>query len=133
MFWAAAMTQVQAQQIIGPQPAAQDTTREQVMVMVEQLPEYPGGTQAFYRALAKNLRLTPEVVKSGAQGKVVVSFLVQKNGKVEDITVLQSLHPAVDREVVRSVRKLKRFKPATQNGKAVWFRYTVPISISLSN
>ena len=105
---------------------------EPVFEVVEQMPEFPdGGMAGLMEYFKKNLRYPEEAKKAGMQGRVVVQFLINKNGAISDASVLRSVDRLLDAEAVRLVRSMPRWKPGMQKGKAVTVKYTVPVLFKL--
>ena len=105
---------------------------EPVFEVVEQMPEFPdGGMAGLMEYFKKNLRYPEEAKKAGTQGRVVVQFLINKNGAISDASVLRSVDRLLDAEAVRLVRSMPKWKPGMQKGKAVTVKYTVPVLFSL--
>ena len=113
-------------------PASQLTDTTQVYQVFgrinESVPQFPGGDAALMRYLGANLKYPPELAETCFQGRVVVSFLIDKTGRVAEVKVLRSIHELLDREVVRVCESLPRFTPAQKDGEAIDFWYTLPIS-----
>ena len=108
------------------------TPDESVFEVVEQMPEFPdGGMAGLMEYFKKNLRYPEEAKKAGTQGRVVVQFLINKNGAISDASVLRSVDRLLDAEAVRLVRSMPKWKPGMQKGKAVTVKYTVPVLFSL--
>ncbi len=107
------------------------TPDESVFEVVEQMPEFPGGYKEMMKYIEQNMRYPEEAKKAGTQGRVVVQFLVNKNGAISDVSVLRSVDRLLDAEAVRLVRSMPKWKPGMQKGKAVTVKYTVPILFSL--
>ena len=108
------------------------TPDEFVFEVVEQMPEFPnGGVTGLTEYIKKNLRYPAEAKKAGTQGRVVVQFLINKNGAISDVSVLRSVDRLLDAEAVRLVRSMPKWKPGMQKGKAVTVKYTVPLSFKL--
>ena len=108
------------------------TPDEPVFEVVEQMPEFPdGGMAGLMEYFKKNLRYPEEAKKAGMQGRVVVQFLINKNGAISDASVLRSVDRLLDAEAVRLVRSMPRWKPGMQKGKAVTVKYTVPVLFKL--
>jgi len=99
----------------------------------ESVPEFVGGIDAFQIFLTRNIRYPAEARKNGTQGKVVISFVVEKDGTLTDIKVAQRVGDGCDEEAVRVVRLSPPWKLAMQNGKPVRSAYSFPITFSLSN
>ena len=105
---------------------------EPVFEVVEQMPEFPdGGMAGLMEYFKKNLRYPEEAKKAGTQGRVVVQFLINKNGAISDASVLRGVDPALDAEAVRLVNSMPKWKPGMQKGKAVTVKYTVPVLFKL--
>ncbi len=107
------------------------TPDESVFEVVEQMPEFPGGYKEMMKYIEQNMRYPEEAKKAGTQGRVVVQFLVNKNGAISDVSVLHSVDRLLDAEAVRLVRSMPKWKPGMQKGKAVTVKYTVPLSFKL--
>ncbi len=104
---------------------------EEVFAVVENMPEFPGGNVELMKYLAKNLKYPAEARQKGEQGRVMVQFVVGKDGKLGDIKIMRSISPALDAEAIRVVKAMPDWKPGTQRGQAVAVKYTIPISFSL--
>lgn len=95
------------------------------------LPEFPGGWAEMVRWLTQNLRYPPQAQAGGLQGRVVVSFIVNPDGKLSDIKVAKSVNPLLDREALRVVRKMPPWKPGTEDGKPCRSMVVVPVVFKL--
>ena len=110
------------------------TPDEPVFEVVEQMPEFPdGGMAGLMEYFKKNLRYPEEAKKAGMQGRVVVQFLINKNGAISDASVLRSVDRLLDAEAVRLVRSMPKWKPGMQKGKAVTVKYTLPVQFRLKD
>ena len=110
------------------------TPDESVFEVVEQMPEFPdGGMAGLMEYFKKNLRYPEEAKKAGTQGRVVVQFLINKNGAISDASVLRSVDRLLDAEAVRLVRSMPKWKPGMQKEKAVTVKYTVPVLFKLED
>jgi len=105
--------------------------KEGIFVVVEEMPEFPGGEQACKDFIVRNLKYPIKAMNSGKTGKVAVTFIVNKNGKVENAKVIRGIDPALDAEVVRVVNSLPDWKPGKQRGTAVDIVYTMPFEFQL--
>lgn len=101
------------------------------MAMVEQLPEFPGGTAEMYKWLGSHINYPAAASEEGVQGKVIVEFVVSKTGKVENVRVLRGRHPALDKEAVRVVKAMPAWNPGRNNGQPVKVTYTLPVTFKL--
>jgi len=101
------------------------------MAMVEQQPEFPGGTAALYKWLGDHINYPAIAAEEGVQGKVIVEFVVSKSGAVENVRVLRGRHPALDKEAVRVVKAMPNWNPGRNNGQPVKVTYTLPVTFKL--
>jgi protein TonB len=101
--------------------------------VVEEMPEYPGGNNALLQFIAKNLIYPTEALDNNVSGKVILKFVVTKDGSVGRIEVLKSVDPLLDQEAIRVVTILPKFKPGKQNGTPVPVWFMVPVSFQLIN
>lgn len=100
-------------------------------VVVEEMPQYPGGDQALFNKIYENIKYPPEAKEQGIQGKVILRFVVTAEGKVADITVVRGVHPLLDEEAIRVLSGVADWTPGRQGGKPVDVYYSVPITFSL--
>jgi TonB family protein len=103
----------------------------EVFVMVEEMPQYPGGDKALFEYLYANLKYPPEAKARGIQGKVILRFVVTAEGKVADITVVRSVDPIIDAEAIRVLSSVADWIPGKQGGKPVDVYFSIPLSFSL--
>lgn len=99
--------------------------------VVEKMPEFPGGDKAMLDFLVKNVKYPVEAQKKGVQGRVVVNFIVEKDGSINHANVIRSVDPLLDAEALRVVQSMPKWTPGMQNGKPVRVKYNVPISFRL--
>lgn len=111
-----------------PQPV----NSNRVYDVVEQMPSFPGGISGLRTYLNQNIRYPAEAQENCVQGRVVVSFVVGKDGHISDVTVLRSVDPSLDKEAVRVIRNMPRWSPGKQGGEPVRVRYNVPVSFRLN-
>lgn len=104
---------------------------EEVFVVVEEMPEFPGGTLALRQYLASAVKYPVVAQENGIQGKVYVNFVVEKDGSVTKAKIARGVDPSLDAEALRVVSTLPRWKPGKQRGAPVRVSYTVPISFKL--
>jgi len=100
-------------------------------VVVEEMPEYPGGVQELRKFIAQTVRYPEAAQKKSIQGKVYVSFVVEKDGSVGAAKVVRGVDPSLDQEALRVVGLLPKWTPGKQKGEAVRVSYTIPISFKL--
>ena len=102
-----------------------------VFDVVEQMPQFPGGMQALMEYLSQNIKYPKEAMEAEKQGRVLVQFIVAKDGSVKAAQVLNHVYDALDAEALRVVNAMPNWLPGRQNGKVVNVKYTVPISFRL--
>lgn len=120
----------------GPKQAAAavvDDTQVYENAILEVPPTFPGGMDKFYKYLNRSIKYPPMAAENNIQGKVFVSFVVEKNGALTDIRVIRSLGGGTDEEAVRVLKASPTWIPGVQNGKQVRVKYNIPISFNLSN
>ncbi len=100
-------------------------------VVVEEMPEFPGGKDAMASWITANLKYPSEAVKAKIAGKVLVNFEVSSKGKVENVQVIKSINPLLDAEAVRLIKSMPDWKPAMQSGKPVDVQFRVPVEFNL--
>lgn len=99
--------------------------------IVEDMPIYPGGESALFADVSKNFKIPEIDRRAGLEGTVHLSFIVNGQGEVVEVTILRGISPATDEAAIRAVQKLKRFTPGKQRGRAVSVIFTLPIRVSL--
>ena len=104
---------------------------EKVFDVVEQMPSFPGGPSALMEWLSNNVKYRVVAQENGVQGRVVVSFVVERDGSITDVKVVRGVDPSLDREASRVVRAMPRWIPGKQNGSAVRVKYNVPVAFRL--
>lgn len=119
---------VRSKPLYKPQPV----NKNSVYDVVEQMPSFPGGISGLRTYLNQNIRYPAEAQENCVQGRVVVSFVVGKDGHISDVTVLRSVDPSLDKEAIRVVRNMPRWTPGKQGGEPVRVRYNVPVSFRLN-
>ena len=102
-----------------------------VFDVVEQMPQFPGGAQELMRYLSMNIKYPQEAHQAGVMGRVIVTFVVEKDGSISEPTVIRSIHSSLDAEALRVISSMPKWEPGMQNGEPVRVKYTVPITFSL--
>ena len=110
---------------------AQESPADDAFDVVEQMPEYPGGPKALMEFLNNNVQYPAEAEKAGIQGRVIATFVVEKDGSISNAKVVKSVDPLLDAEALRVIGAMPNWKPGMQNGKIVRVKYTVPLSFHL--
>lgn len=103
---------------------------EQVYEKVDQSPSFPGGDEELMKWLRKNMKYPASAMENDIQGKVIVQFVIEKDGSVVDPQVTHSVDPSLDKEALRVVRAMPKWVPGKQKGKAVRVRFNIPITFS---
>ena len=99
--------------------------------VVEQMPTFKGGDAALMKYLSENIKYPEAAEKAGEQGRVVVNFIVEKDGAVSNVKVVRSVTPTLDAEAVRVIKAMPKWVPGKQDGKFVRVKYNVPVSFRL--
>ena len=104
---------------------------EEIFQVVEAMPEFPGGTAELMKWLQKNIKYPSISQENGVQGRVIVQFVVNRDGSIVDPVVLRSVDPYLDKEALRVVSAMPKWKPGEQRGKTVRVKFTLPIQFRL--
>ena len=115
-----------------PKPVEEEAT-EEIFVVVEQQPEFPGGMSALMKFLGDNIKYPVIAQENGIQGSVITNFVVERDGSITDVQVVRGQDPSLDKEAVRVIQTMPRWKPGQQRGKAVRVRFTLPVVFRLQN
>ena len=115
-----------------PQAVVEEEPEEQVIFdVVESMPEFPGGQAALMQYLAKNIKYPTISQENGTQGRVIVQFVVNKDGGIVDAKVVRSVDPYLDKEALRVVGTMPKWTPGKQRNKPVRVKYTLPVMFRL--
>ena len=117
--------------IAAPEPPKHVVEETKIFTTVEQMPMYPGGDAALMGYLRDNIKYPTVAAENGVQGRVVVGFVVERDGSITDVNILRGVDPSLDREAMRVVKSMPRWNPGKQNGSAVRVKYQVPVSFRL--
>ena len=115
--------------IKAPEPPKVE--EEKVFDVVEQMPSFPGGNTALMKFLNENIHYPVVAQENGVQGRVVVSFVVERDGHITDVQIARSVDPSLDKEAQRVVKSMPKWIPGKQNGSAVRVKFNVPVSFRL--
>ena len=102
-----------------------------VYQVCEEMPEFPGGMAECMKYLSKNINYPEDCKKEGVQGRVIVQFVVDKDGSIKDPTIARGVHPSLDKEALRVLSSMPNWKPGKQKGEAVKVKYTIPVMFRL--
>ena len=118
----------------APTPKANDPSAEQgeIFQVVEEQPMFPGGIEELWKFMQANIRYPKEAQERGLQGRVIVQFVVNKDGSICDEYVVKSVDPQLDAEALRVVRSMPTWTPGKQRGQAVRVRFTLPVTFRLN-
>ena len=105
---------------------------EEIFMVVEDQPEFPGGTAALLEYLRKNIKYPAICRDNNIQGRVLVTFIVNKDGAIVEPEVVKSVNPSLDKEALRVISSMPNWKPGSQRGKPVRVKYTVPVNFRLN-
>lgn len=116
---------------IEPVVEEEEPVEEEIFMVVEQMPEFPGGMAELMKFLSKNIKYPTIAQENGIQGRVIVQFVVNQDGSIVDPVVMRSVDPYLDKEALRVISTMPKWKPGMQRGKAVRVKYTVPVTFRL--
>ena len=108
-----------------------DVNTEEVVSAVEVDPEFPGGIEALYKYMADNVKYPEKAKADGTEGRVIVTFVIEKDGSVTNAKVLRGVSEEIDAEALRVVSAMPKWKPGTQLGTPVRVQYNLPIYFKL--
>ena len=117
--------------LLVTEPVKPKEEESTVFEYVEQMPSFPGGDAALMRYLSKNIKYPPLAEENGIQGRVICSFVVERDGSVSDIRIKRSVDPSLDKEAMRVVSAMPKWIPGRQNGQMVRVKYTLPVTFRL--
>jgi len=120
---------LKAKEVIADEKPKEEETK--VFDVVEQMPEFPGGQAALLKWIGDNIKYPAIAEENGIQGRVVCTFVVERDGSVTDVQVARSIDPSLDKEAIRVLKKMPKWIPGKQNGSAVRVKYTVPVTFRL--
>lgn len=116
-------------------PVVVETENEPVEDVIfdsaEKMPEFPGGSGALFQYLSKNMKYPTIPQETGVQGKVIIQFVVDKDGTISNPVVVRSVDPYLDKEALRVIKAMPKWTPGMQRNQAVRVKYTVPVSFRL--
>jgi TonB family protein len=118
--------------VVSPSPQAV-ASNDRTFDVVEQMPAYPGGMKECLNFLALNLKYPAKAQEAGKQGRVIVQFVVRKDGSLSDFHILHSVDPRLDAEAIRVIGTMPKWKPGMQGGQAVDVKYTLPVTFKLES
>ena len=121
------LTTVLAQKTV----VSQKDQKEDPFNVVEDMPAFPGGMEAMIQFISSNIQYPADAQKQKVDGRVLVNFVVEKDGSITEVKVIKPAFPSLDAEAIRVVKAMPKWKPGYQNGRAVRVLFTLPINFSL--
>ena len=109
----------------------EEVEEQQIFQVVEEMPEFPGGMAECMKFLSKNIKYPPISAENGIQGRVIVQFVVNQDGSIVDPVVVRGVDSHLDKEALRVIQMMPKWKPGKQRGKSVRVKYTVPVMFRL--
>lgn len=116
---------------IAPPEPPKHVEDNKIFEVVEQSPTFPGGTAALMSWLSQNIKYPVIAAENGVKGRVIVQFVVEKDGSITDVVVVKSVDPSLDKEATRVIKNMPHWIPGRQNGSPVRVRFTVPVTFTL--
>ena len=114
--------------VVDEKPKEEET---KVFDVVEQMPSFPGGDAELMKFLSTHIKYPVVAEENGIQGRVVVQFVVERDGSITDVRVVRSVDPSLDKEAIRVTKSMPHWIPGKQNGSAVRVKYTLPVTFRL--
>lgn len=116
----------------APEVQSKSVPDSVIFEVVEVMPEFPGGQKGLMEYLGKNVKYPADAAAKGIQGRVITSFVVQKDGSISNVKIVRGVEPSLDKEAERVITTMPKWAPGRQRGEAVNVKYTVPIAFHLS-
>ena len=114
--------------VVDEKPKEEET---KVFDVVEQMPSFPGGDAELMKFLSTHIKYPVVAEENGIQGRVIATFVVERDGSISDVKVIKSVDPSLDKEAIRVLKSMPKWIPGKQNGSAVRVKYTVPVTFRL--
>lgn len=127
----AAQTEVKAAEEPVVRPMEGMVDADEVHTRVAEMPEFPGGHQAMMTYLSRNLVYPEEAVEEGVEGRVMVRFVVERDGSLGEVGVVRRLHASLDREAIRVVKRMPKWSPGVKDDRPVRVLYNLPVTFKL--
>ena len=126
-------TAAQTETFVAPvvEEEEEEESAQQIFTVVEKQPEFPGGTAELFKYLSKAIKYPVIAQENGIQGRVVCSFVVNRDGSIVDIQVMRGVDPSLDKEAIRVISEMPKWKPGEQRGKPVRVRFILPVQFRL--
>lgn len=133
----ASQTEDAKEEVVAPvspeakEAPADSTAKEEVFMVAEQMPEFPGGMKEMLKFLQENVKYPENAMRNNVQGRVIVQFVIEKDGTPTEFKVLRSVDPDLDAEALRVMKAMPKWKPGMEKGEAVRVKFTVPVAFKL--
>lgn len=114
-----------------PPPVIENDEEDVVFMVVEKMPQYPGGDEELFKYLATNIKYPSDAKEQNIEGRVICQFVINRDGSVSDVVVVRSIAPSLDAEAVRVISAMPNWTPGEQRGQTVRVKYTLPINFKL--
>ena len=124
-------TDLVVEEVIVVENTIVEKAEDPPFVVVEDMPEYPGGEEALQKFLYENIQYPAFARQAGIEGRVMIGFVVEPDGRLTNFKVLRSAAPILDEEALRAAKLMPKWKPGKQRGKAVRVHYQIPVNFSL--
>ena len=118
--------------VSDPPPVKKGAVTEEIFVVVEEQPEFPGGTEAMMKFLSDSIVYPKEAHARGIQGRVICNFVVMKDGTIDSVNIVRGIDPLLDAEAVRVLESMPKWEPGRQRGQAVNVRFTLPVTFRVN-
>ena len=122
------MANAMAQHFDEGEEVIEQSESDKVFEVVDEMPSFPGGQSALFDFMAKNIKYPEVAVECGIEGRVLVTFIVKKDGSLSDVRVAKSVDPSLDKEAVRIIKSMPKWNPGTHKGMYVNVKFTLPVT-----
>ena len=125
------VTKTLKEEVVVEEKKVEEKKVEEIFKSVEQMPEVPGAAAALQKYLAPHIQYPPQAAENGKEGKVIVQFVVEKDGHIGEVKIARGVDKDLDREAMRVCKTLPKFTPGRQNGQPVRVWFTLPVTFKL--
>ena len=122
---------LRAKEVLITEPVKPKEEDTKIFSVVEQMPSFPGGMTALMQYLSRNIKYPPVAEEMSIQGRVICTFVVERDGSVTDVRIAKGVDPSLDKEAIRVVSSMPKWIPGRQNGQSVRVKYTLPVTFRL--
>ena len=125
------MANAMAQHFDEGEEVIEQSESDKVFEVAEKMPSFPGGQDALFDFIEKNIKYPKGAEDYGIQGRVILTFIVKKDGSLSDVRVAKSVDPSLDKEAVRIIKSMPKWSPGIEKGQFVNVKFTVPVTFRL--